>query len=584
MKWSDGQPFTADDFMFWYEDLLQNTDLNPEIDPTYMPGGTLMGLKKVDDTTLEFSFAEPNPRAVETIVNSDEIFRPKHFLSQYLPKYNPDADALAKTEGLDSWQLALEFHTSYNADPSYPTLLPWIIKDIGADSALWVRNPFYWRVDTDGNQLPYIDSLLVTIASDPNSTNPVKVMAGEVDWEIMGMTIEDYPVIKGAEAQGEYKAYLWPDNATSTALGFALNYTHQDPELRTIFNDLRFRQALSLAIDRDDINQTIFFGKTEPFVAPVSRDWTGFEDWMATYYAEHDVDKANQLLDEMGLQWDAAHQWRLKPDGQPISILGEQTVDYLSYAMDLLGIVAKNWADIGIQFEPKFVPGDVLMPRYVANEQDIGIWNSDGGTEAAARRRGPIRLQPPWHHMGIDCCAMSSYPWRQWLDTNGAAGEEPPQEIKDLHDLVKRPRRLHRRGRRTVSRRRFFEQGQSTASDGRTIPCSQTRCWRRSSHRRLRPATILNLLKSRRRKKPLAVRVDRCTARSTVRWAWAWQERCCSFPPSMRHGRMQISARSLPRVWAVIMSCHEHARQVQMRCAAQQGNCAYQSYRGRRRV
>ena len=436
MKWSDGEPFTADDFMFWYEDLLQNTDLNPEIDPTYMPGGTLMGLKKIDDTTLEFSFAEANPRAVETIVNSDEIYRPKHFLSKYLPKYNADADALAKSEGLDSWQLALEFHTSYNADPTYPTLLPWIIKDIGADSALWVRNPFYWRVDTDGNQLPYIDSLLVTIASDPNSTNPVKVMAGEVDWEIMGLTIEDYPVLKGAEEKGQYKAYLWPDHATSTALGFALNYTHKDPELRAIFNDLRFRQALSLAIDREDINKTIFFGQTEAFVAPVSRDWTGFEDWMATYYAEHDVAKANQLLDDMGLKWDADHKWRLKPDGKPISILGEQTVDYLSYAMDLLGIVAKNWADIGIQMEPKFVPGDVLMPRYVANEQDIGIWNSDGGTEAAARRRGPIRLEPPWHHMGIDCCAMSSYPWRQWLDTNGAAGEEPPQQIKDLHELV----------------------------------------------------------------------------------------------------------------------------------------------------
>jgi peptide/nickel transport system substrate-binding protein len=436
MKWSDGDSFDADDFMFWYEDLLQNPELNPEIDSAYMPGGELMGLKKIDATTLEFTFAVPYPRAVEIVVNSDEIYRPKHFLAQYLPNHNPDADALAQSEGIDSWQLALEFHTSYNADPLYPTLLPWVIKDLGADSALWVRNPYYWRVDTDGNQLPYIDSLLVTIASDPDSTNPVKVMAGEVDWEIMGLTIEDYPVLKGAEGQGQYKAYLWPDNATSTALGFALNYTHQDPVLRELFNDLRFRQALSLAIDRDDVSQTIFFGQTEPFVAPVSRTWTGFEDWMATHYAEHDVDQANALLDEIGLEWDTNHQYRLRSDGEPLIILGEHTVDYLSYADDLLQLVATDWADIGIRFDPKFVPGDALMPRYVANEQDVGIWNSDGGTEASARRRGPIRLQPPWHHMGIDCCPMSSYPWRQWLDSDGEQGIEPPQQIKDLYQLV----------------------------------------------------------------------------------------------------------------------------------------------------
>ncbi len=435
MKWSDGDDFDADDFVFWYEDLLQNAELNPEIDPAYQPGGELMGLNKLDQYTVEFTFAAPYPRAVEIIINTDEIYRPVHFLKNYLPQYNPDAQALAESEGLDSWQLALEFHQSYNADPSSPTLLPWVLKDVGSDSALWERNPYFWRVDSDGNQLPYIDTLLVSIATDPNSTNPVKVMAGEVDWEIMGLTIEDYPVLKGAEAQGGYKAYLWPDNATSTALGFALNYTHQDPILREIFNDLRFRQALSLAVDREDINQTIFFGQTEPFVAPVGRTWTGFEDWMATYYAEHDVDKANALLDEMGLEWDAAHQWRLRSDGQPLIILGEHTVDYLSYADDLLAIVANNWADLGVNFQPKFVPGDVLIPRYVANEQDVGIWNSDGGTEPAGHTQYPIRLIPPWHHMGTDCCAMSSYPWRQWLDTDGAAGEEPPETIKHLFQL-----------------------------------------------------------------------------------------------------------------------------------------------------
>jgi len=435
MKWSDGVDFTADDFVFWYEDILNNPDLTPDISSAYTPGGEMMGLKKVDNYTLEYTFAAPYARAVERLIGST-IYRPMHFMKQYLPKYNPDAEALAKSEGMDTWQQAVESHGDYSSDTKAPTLNPWLIKEVGSGSALWVRNPYYWRVDTDGNQLPYVDSLLVTIVQSLDNTVAVKAMAGEDDWDSQGLGVSDYPVLKQKEAQGGFKVYLYPDTATSTALGFALNYTLQDPVLNKIFNDLRFRQALSLAIDREDISQTIFLGKTVPFTAPVSQAWTGFEDWMGTYYAERDVAKANTLLDEMGLQWDAAHQFRVRPDGKPLSILGEQTLDYLSYVDALLQIVAKNWAEIGVKFEPKFVPGDVMMARYAANEQDIGIWNSDGGSEALARQAYPIRLEPPWHWMGSDCCAMSSYPWRQWLDSGGKEGIEPPAEIKQLYQDV----------------------------------------------------------------------------------------------------------------------------------------------------
>ncbi len=440
MKWSNGDDFTADDWVFWYESILQDPELTIGISRIYMPGGELMGLTKVDDYTVQLTFAEPFFRAVEAFSQATP-YQPSKFLKQYMPEFDENAEALVAEEGFETWQQAVQYHSeggSYTYDLARPQLNPWVITSIDPGSVVWTRNPYYWRVDTEGNQLPYIDSVLTLIFDIQTATSiaPVRLMSGEVDFEIMGLSIGDYPVLRQNEESGNYHVYLFDDAATSTALGFALNYTHKDPILREIFNDLRFRQALSLAIDREDINETIFLGLTQPYTAPVSPAWTGYEDWMGTYFAEHDLDRANALLDEMGLEWDANQEWRLRPDGEVLSILGEWSTEYLGYTEDLLNLVVGDWAEIGVRLDPKFTTDDVLFPRYVNSDQDVGIWNSDGGAESLARRAYPIRLMPPWHWMGVDCCAMSSYPWRLWLDTDGAQGEEPPDHIKELYALV----------------------------------------------------------------------------------------------------------------------------------------------------
>jgi peptide/nickel transport system substrate-binding protein len=126
----------------------------------------------------------------------------------------------------------------------------------------------------------------------------------------------------------------------------------------------------------------------------------------------------------------------LRSDGKPVTILGEWSTEWLAYSEDLLDLVAKYWAAIGVKFDLKFVPGETLQVAFVANDTDVGISNSDGGTEFLARTAYPIRLIPPWHWGDADCCPMSSYSWRVWLDSNGAQGEEPPEEIKHLWQLV----------------------------------------------------------------------------------------------------------------------------------------------------
>lgn len=443
MKWSDGDDFTADDFAFWYEDIVQDPELNPTISDQWMPGDELMGFNVIDDYTVQYTFAIPYWRAIE-VFSGGGLYEPEHFLKQYMPKYNDEAEALAKEEGFETWQMAFDFHSAitsdnYDRDLTAPQINPWIIKEIRPDLVIWERNPYFWRVDTAGNQLPYVDTLMIIMTADVKTVGPLKVMAGELDvgGAITGLALTDYPVLKAKEQQGDYKAYLWPRIDQSHAWGFALNYTHKDPVLRELFNDLRFRQALSLAINRDEISEKIFLGLTEPWTAPISAAWTGYEPWMGTYYAEHDVERANALLDEIGLEWDDAQEYRLRPDGKTLFLLGEYCQEWLAYSEDIMDLVALHWKDIGVQFEPKFVFEDILQTAAVANETTMGIGNSDGGSEISpGRSQYPIRLIPPWHWGWDDCCPFAAHPWRWWLDSDGASGIEPPEEIKRAYQLT----------------------------------------------------------------------------------------------------------------------------------------------------
>ncbi|MEM7537015.1 MAG: ABC transporter substrate-binding protein, partial [Chloroflexota bacterium] len=181
MKWSDGDDFTTEDIRFWHEEIVQNAEIMPNISDSLMPGGELMGLNVIDDYSFEFTFSIPYYRAVEVFAGG-EYYAASHALQQYMPTYNEDAEALAEEQGYESWQQAFQFHAGtsddyYDRDTTMPTLNPWIISEIGADSVLWTRNPYYWRVDIAGNQLPYMDEVLVIMTENVNATAPVKSLA-----------------------------------------------------------------------------------------------------------------------------------------------------------------------------------------------------------------------------------------------------------------------------------------------------------------------------------------------------------------------------------------------------------------------
>ena len=395
-----------------------------------------MGFQQIDDYTVQYTFTKPYYVAVEAFGTSD-VWAPAHRLLPYMPVHNDDAEGRAQEEGFDSWQEAIYVRSGgYNSDPTTPQINPWIIKERGAGSVIWERNPYYFKVDTAGNQLPYIDTILHLVSDDVGTAGPRLTMAGELDLSsrVEGLALADIPELRDHEQEGDYKTYLWPDRTTSSAYGFALNFLHQDPVRKAIFNDLRCRQALSLGINRDEISDIVFSGLTAPWTAPMSSLWTGYEEWMGVYYADHDVQQANALLDEMGLAWDDAHEYRLRPDGETFLIHGDWTTDYLEYTQELLDLIALHWKEIGVRFEPRFEPFDEWHEATDANETDVGMWSSDGGSEFIARTNYPIRLMPQWHWR--ECCGLSSLDWRIWLDTDGAEGVESPDEIQQVYQLV----------------------------------------------------------------------------------------------------------------------------------------------------
>ena len=255
-RWSDGSPFTTEDVRFWYEDILLNEELTPVIDKDLAPGGTPLQLEVQNDYSFKLTFAVPYPSVID-ILPSLATWAPKHYLQQWHITYNADANAKAQEENFDAWYEAYEFHAEageQQQDPDLPVLGAWTFERQDTQgNTTYVRNPYYWSVDADGNQLPYIDTLRKVVVEN-REVLTAKVLGGEGTHHSWFLSLADFPLYKQNEESGNFTARLHPDLRASE-MGFAFNYTHQDEVLRELFNTLEWRQALSHAIDRNEINE-----------------------------------------------------------------------------------------------------------------------------------------------------------------------------------------------------------------------------------------------------------------------------------------------------------------------------------------
>lgn len=427
MKWSDGEPFTADDFLFWYEDILLNTDLTPAVPAVYIAGGETMKMTKVDDVTLQIDFVEANPNFDLTMSKShwnDRMYAPKHYLQQWHSKYNDKADDVAKSENFETWVLAFQFHddhTQGQQDTTLPDVTPWVLTSIDElGNKYFERNPYYWAVDTAGNQLPYIDRQVAVLVKDAE-VRTLKFISRELDNAGENpLPVKDYPLYVENEEAGDYKVYLF-DNSRGNDVGISFNQTHKDPVLKAIFQDVRFRQAMSLAIDRAQINEILYFGRATVRQATIPDSVSFYEAWMGEHFAQLDLDQANALLDEMGLAWDDAKQVRLRSDGQPLEIVLECWEEFCPHSEQ----IAEMWSTVGVKTTMSQIERTLWLERNQANDADAYAHPYDAIAEPNLRAAKCSRIRP----MGGDSYAPL---WRTWYNTEGAEGEEPSEANQQL--------------------------------------------------------------------------------------------------------------------------------------------------------
>lgn len=435
IRWSDGVPFTAEDIEFWYEDIAMNDELTPAKPAQWKSGGELMKVTRIDDYTVKLSFKQPYPLVLVQLARSSmqgSFYAPKHYLKQFHPKYTPieKLTEQAKAAGFEHWwQLfGKKASTGPQMEPELPTLQAFRPKGRQSDVTFYERNPYYWKVDTAGNQLPYVDRIELKLVETVEIYN-LKVIAGETDIAQWNTSLANFPIYKDNAERGGYRVLLW-SGAWPAVVELQPNWNHPDPVMRSLIRNLDFRKALSVAINRDEINNLVFFGLGEPLqVVVLPRGGRLWDERLAKLYTEYDPELANRLLDSLGLDKRDKNGYRLRPDGKVLRLTlefwpGESGPAKTSIAE----LIVSYWNDIGIQAVMKTQERSLRQQRVEAAEHDITLWHGGMLTD-------PTFLSQPWHYVPMFTFNSYAPQWARWYSSKGTAGEEPPPEVKRLYDL-----------------------------------------------------------------------------------------------------------------------------------------------------
>jgi peptide/nickel transport system substrate-binding protein len=434
-RWSDGQPFTTEDFRFYWEDIANNKELAPAgPEAVFFVDGKRPSFDVLDERHVRFAWDKPNPLFLPMLAQPRPIFicAPAHYLKQFHARYadKEKLASLAAKAKQRSWAaLFNRTNDPYdNSNPSMPSLNAWrITTKAPANRYIFERNPYFHRVDPTGQQLPYVDGLLVDVAS-PSLFAP-KANAGEVDLQARGLSMSDAPVLKEGEKDHGYRTLLWPiARGSSYALYPDLNC--EDPVWRALNRDQRFRVALSLAIDRHIINNAMMFGLGLEGNNTVMPESPLDDESLRTVNAVYNPDLANSLLDGVGLTKRSGDGVRLLSDGRECEIVVEVAGDSRD-TIDVLQLIAEFWRDVGVKLFIKPQEPGVLRNRSYAGRT---IMVAGPGLDNAI----PTAQMPP-HEIAPVMGENYAWPiWGEYEETRGKSGQPPDlPEAKRLLDLYR---------------------------------------------------------------------------------------------------------------------------------------------------
>lgn len=420
-KWSDGAPFDAESFRYYWEDMANNKMLTPAGPAeVFWVDGELAKFEVIDARTVRYSWSKPNNRFLPYLAQPGKVFTyaPGHYLKQFHAKYRSEADLkkLVAEAKVRSWAvLHNRMEDQYeNTNPDMPVLTPWVVVTKGPASRYrFERNPYYHRFDTEGRQLPYIDRVLVDLAA--GGLIAAKANAGESDLQGRGLSMSDAAVLKEGEKLNGYKTLLWP-YARGSAYALYPNLNTIDPEFRALNRDLRWRKALSLGIDRSLINNALLFGLGRASSNTVGPSSPLYRKDNAGRFIGYDPKEANRLLDELKLTARDSSGFRLLPDGRPLELLVEVNGSE-GDMLDALQLIAETWSELGIKLLAKPQDRAILRQRSYTGKT-VMVMSTGLDNALATPVMPPTELAPALQD--TYCWPM----WGQYIESKGKMGEK----------------------------------------------------------------------------------------------------------------------------------------------------------------
>ncbi len=441
-RWSDGAPFTAEDVKFWYDHLALSPLIMEKPKDYVLVGGKRMTVDVVDPQTVVFNLPAPKPGLLAHFAFSfAQGFQPKHFLAPYHPELSANADKLAQKAGFENGLAVIKAYfgnSDWTDTPSpllnspdkvaklpadvIPTLESHIYITDTTEGRHLVANPYFHIVDTQGNQLPYISEQDEVYKND-NELRILTLVNAEADYKSQSLQLSSAPMLLEGQEKGDYTIYLKPEITLSN---ISLNVTHQDLDKRKVFGDLRFRKAMSVAINRQEINEVALFGQGTP------KQYTGFspmpdfidKKW-ESYMIQYDPGMANSLLDQLGMKDTNGDGARELPNGKKLVI----NMQFATQGIDpqIVEMVGQHWAEVGIKTTVKEVTPDEYRSQQSSNTLDVGMWRS---SQPLAIVMGNNELWvPPFENYFGHRTGML---WAEYVDSNGAKGVKPPAYVMQL--------------------------------------------------------------------------------------------------------------------------------------------------------